>query len=192
MVRLGFYSSILVLVACGLLSSMSSAQEKLSAPNVTKIQRLDAISHLEEAGFSFELKFVEDPCNLVDIVVEQFPLPGTQVSLGAEFTLSVNTAHGVMVPTLIGMQRSEAFDLAARVGLAATLVGDVVETHPSFSPSGRICEAWPTKRDYLSQIVRNQSPAAGSCAPLGTKVNVHLPVREEWRYIVVCDKCQCP
>lgn len=178
--------------AAALLPSMVLAQDKVPAPPVTLLSRLDAISKLEEQGFTFELKFIEDPCNLSDIVVEQFPTQGTPVDPGAEFTLTINTAHGVKIPKFTGLTRAKAAELANQVGVSTVVVDDVVEVKPQFSPSGRICEWWPIKREYISQIVRNQNPREGVCTSLGTSVSVHLPVREERQYIVVCNNCDCP
>ncbi|MGH3114584.1 MAG: Stk1 family PASTA domain-containing Ser/Thr kinase, partial [Gaiellaceae bacterium] len=127
----------------------------VGVPLVEGIPRDRAVERIEAAGLEADVE--EQPSTEVerDIVIEQNPKEGTQVSKGSIVTITVSTGPAqVEVPRLVGLTYEEAVDALNDLGLE------------------------PQRREVFSQKpvgqVTGQNPKAGEIVDEGTRVEVRV------------------
>ncbi len=127
----------------------------VGVPLVEGIERDLAVQRIEDAGLEAEI--VEQPSTEeeLNIVIEQSPREGTQVSRGSTVTITVGTGpRQVVVPRLVGLTYEEAVDALNEVGLE------------------------PRRTNVFSQrpegTVSGQNPKAGEQVDEGTEVEVRV------------------
>jgi serine/threonine-protein kinase len=127
----------------------------VGVPLVEGLERDLAIERIEEAGLEAEVE--EEPSTEfdADIVMEQSPREGTQVSQGSTVTITVSTGpRQVEVPRLVGLTYNEALDQLDELGLDANRV-EVFSQKPVDQVTG-------------------QNPKAGEMVDEGTEVEVRV------------------
>jgi serine/threonine-protein kinase len=127
----------------------------VGVPLVEGLERDRAVELIEGAGLDAEIVEQASPEEQLDIVIEQSPRPGTQVSRGSTVTITVGTGpRQVEVPRLVGLTYEDAVDALDEVGLEPRRVNVF-----SQKPEGE---------------VTGQSPRAGEQVDEGTEVEVRV------------------
>jgi serine/threonine-protein kinase len=127
----------------------------VGVPLVEGLERDLAIERIEDAGLEAEVE--EEPSTEfdADIVMEQSPREGTQVSRGSTVTITVSTGpRQVEVPRLAGLTYDEAVDVLDELGLDA-----------------RRAEVFSQKP--VGQVT-GQDPKAGEIVDEGTEIEVRV------------------
>jgi serine/threonine-protein kinase len=127
----------------------------VGVPLVEGLERDLAVERIEAAGLEAEIE--EEPSTEfdADIVMEQSPREGTQVSRGSTVTITVSTGpRQVEVPRLVGLTYNEALDELDELGLDANRV-EVFSQKPVDQVTG-------------------QDPKAGEMVDEGTEVEVRV------------------
>jgi eukaryotic-like serine/threonine-protein kinase len=127
----------------------------VGVPLVEGIDRDLAVQRIEEAGLEAEVVEQPSPEEQLNIVIEQSPREGTQVTRGSTVTITVGTGpRQVEVPRLVGMTYEEAVDALNEVGLEPRRL-NVFSQRPEGTVSG-------------------QNPKAGEQVAEGTEVEVRV------------------
>ena len=127
----------------------------VGVPLVEGIERDLAVQRIEDADLEAEIVEQASTEEELNIVIEQSPREGTQVSRGSTVTITVGTGpRQVMVPRLVGLTYEEAVDALNEVGLE------------------------PRRTNVFSQrpegTVSGQNPKAGEQVDEGTEVEVRV------------------
>jgi eukaryotic-like serine/threonine-protein kinase len=127
----------------------------VGVPLVEGLNRDQAVERIEAAGLEADVEEQSSTEVDRDIVIEQSPREGTQVSKGSTVTITVSTGPAqVEVPRLVGLTYEEAVDALTDLGLE------------------------PQRREVFSQRpvgrVTGQDPRAGEIVDEGTRVEVRV------------------
>ena len=127
----------------------------VGVPLVEGIERDLAVQRIEEAGLEAEVLEQPSTEEELNIVMEQSPREGTQVSRGSTVTITVGTGPRLVeMPRLIGLTYEEALDALNEVGLEAQRT-NVFSQRPEGTVAG-------------------QNPKAGEQVAEGTEVEVRV------------------
>lgn len=141
---------------------------EVTVPNVVGKKYEDATEELRKFGFAIEIIPEIGADTLVGQVVRTSPAAGSRVKPGRSIILYVVAGEAlVFVPDLVGTYFIEAENRLRRAGINEGYAGLVLGTSTSVvsdSPPGTIL--W-------------QSPASGSRAKVGDKVDIHVAVSKE-------------
>ena len=119
-------------------------------PNVIGLNKNDAISSLNNAGFN-NISYVEDENKAnINTIFDQNPAAGTNYDKTK--TVTIYISKGIKVPSVIGLNKDKAIKLLNSLGF--------------------IVEAIPDSE--LNGIVISQSPSENSYANYGTKVTINI------------------
>ena len=136
---------------------VSAGQRFGSVPALIGMSREAALTAIESAGFRAG-DVVERASNEPrDAVIDSRPRPGVQAPIPSNISLVVSSGPTiVIVPDLLGRSLEDARILLQQVGLT---VGEI-----TWATGSALTDA--------AAVVVSQSPAAGSEAPMRTRVNI--------------------
>ena len=131
----------------------------VDVPDVRELQAIDAERALRDAGLEGEVR--EQPYNpnlASDVVVDQNPLPGTQVKPGRRIYFYVNASPKELVemPEVTSLSEGVARPKISELGLTVSRV-----------------EIDSVRTPYENTVTR-QTPVAGRRVPVGTRVTLWL------------------
>jgi serine/threonine protein kinase/beta-lactam-binding protein with PASTA domain len=134
---------------------VSAGEAKKIVPNVTGMQEQAAISAINSAGLTYNLKQVQStqPQNTV---VSQSPAPNSKVAPGAVVTLNVSEG-GTSVPNVIGQTQAAATLALEHKGFTVNAV--ISGSAPAGTPPG---------------VVFSQSPSPNSNVQSGATITINV------------------
>lgn len=130
---------VAVAVAAGVLAYQGSQPELVVVPDVTGLDRSEAVTELADEGFVLTFRDVREPGTVRGEVVTTEPVAGREVETGAALTVFVSLGEPtVTVPPVVGLTFSDA---QARLDELGLTVADPREEFDEEVTPGLVIEA---------------------------------------------------
>ena len=151
--------------------TISAGSEGIEVPKVVGLTEAEAVSNLEQKGFTVNKTEGFDQYIKEGSIISQSPEGGSKAASGATVTICISKGTEnvkVKVPDVMGKGEEEAMSILVEAGLQLGTVSEVNNEDPAYT--GLVCY---------------QSYSAGAYAEPGTPVDLHIslgPVQATYRF----------